>query len=419
MSHSGAVATSCPLSPSSTSATPSPKQTSTMTNPGIKDPGESPDTDRMPETPLSASTPSKLPGRVANDGTLTVFSKKSERLRKKQLKRGKFEDSQITLLDLPYDIVIQILSILRPSDIFRLSRTCHSLHTFLLDEHCIRVARAIVQWRYACLEKCMCLPVPASTIPDVFRDALQDQERLKGHDIRRRPYYQHIKPPDPEVVCTCLTCVLRWNVLCLAVDFAHWQDHLDTNEPLPVIPRGKQPQWNKKLLDSHATVVEKAVLSSAGGKACPMWHAVILEAHLGSTVRSVRRHTANKFNKRTRFLLTPQDAAWETDAFLQRKGPPSLDFPFHRDNYYMLEAYLPNRSWFSEKGRWGYMPAEQHEKDLEQLRKWVAWRRSRTQADESGVPKNDTWVMNFDGSGWKPVLDLRGNGTQLGARPLT
>lgn len=391
----------------------------TCTNLDIMESGANSDNHVTPPSPPLPATSSNLPGRVGKDGTLTVFSKKSERLRKKQLKRGKPKDSQITLLDLPFDILIQVLSLLRASDVFRLSRTCRSLHSFLLDEHCVRVARAIVQWRYPCLEKCMRLPVLISTIPDVFREALQDQERLKGHDIRRRPYYQHIKPPDPDVVCTCLTCVLRWNVLCLAVDFAHWQDSLDANEPLPMIPRGRQPEWNSRLLDSHASVVEKAILRSVGGEACAMWHAVILEAHLNSMVRSIRRHAANKFNKRTRFRLTPQDAVLETDEFLQRKGPPSLDFPFHRDNYYMLEAYLPNRSWFSEEGRWGYMPAEQHDKDLEQLRKWVAWRRSRTQPDKSGLPNSDTWVMNFDGSGWKPVLNLRGRGDQPGAKSVT
>lgn len=348
--------------------------------------------------------------RVRDDGTLAVFSKKSERLRKKQqLRRGRARDTQlIMLLDLPFDISILVLSYLRPSDIFRLSRTCRSLHAFLVEEHPARVTRSIVQWRYKCLEKCMPLPVLVSDIQDVYRDALLDQERLKGHDIRRRPYYQHIKPPKPDVVCTCLTCVLRWNVLCLAVDFAHWQDNLDANEPLPMIPRGRQPEWNIKLLDAHAAVVEKAVLNSASGSSSVLWHAVILEAHLDSIVRSVRRHSANKFNKRARFCMTTHDAASGTDEFLQRSGPPSLDFPFHRDNYYMLEAYLPNRSWFSEEGRWGYMPAEQHDKDVEQLRKWVSWRRSRTQGEASGGPKNDTWVMEFNGSRWRPVLDLRG-----------
>lgn len=358
------------------------------------------------------STAKTLRERVAEDGTLKVFSKKSERQRKKQLKRGNKSDFTLTLLDLPFDVLFHIVSYLRPSAVFRLSRTCRPLYSFLLEEHPSRISRSIIQWRYSCLEKCIRLPVLVSKLQDVYRDALQDQERLKGHDIRRRPYYQHVKAPDPELICTCLTCVLRWNVLGLAVDFSYWQDKLDSNEPLPMIPRGRQPEWNTKLLDSHAAVVERALFSSASGEASPLWYAVILEAHLDSTVRAIRRHSANKFNKRKRFLMTPQDAASGADEFLQLKGPPSLDFPFHRDNYYMLEAYLPNRSWFSEDSRWGYMPAEQHEKDVEQLRKWVLWRKSRLQTSGGHKPNNEKWIMEFNGSGWKPVLDLRGDREQ-------
>lgn len=370
-----------------------------------------------PKESKQASTARTLRERVAEDGTLKVFSKKSERQRKKQLKRGNKAIFSLTLLDLPFDVLIHVVSYLRPSDVFRLSRTCHPLHSFLLEEHPSRIARSIIQWRYSCLEKCIRLPVLVSDIQDVYRDALQDHERLKGHDIRRRPYYQHVKPPDPDLVCTCLTCVLRWNVLGLAVDFSYWQDKLDSNEPVPMIPRGRQPEWNAKLLDSHAAVVEKAIFPSLQGAASTLWYAVILEAHLDSTVRAIRRHSANKFNKRKRFLMTPQDAASGTDEFLQLKGPPSLDFPFHRDNYYMLEAYLPNRSWFSEDGRWGYMPAEQHEKDIEQLRKWVLWRRSRSQTDGNGNTKKDKRVMEFHASGWKPILDLGGAGQPSTQKP--
>lgn len=310
--------------------------------------------------------------RVADDGSLTVYSKRSERQRKKQqLKKSKPCGEHRSLLDLPFDILIDVLAFVRPSDVFRLSRTCRPLNHFLLVEHAALVSRSIIQLRYSCLEKCLRLPVLISDVDDLHLSALlQAPERQKKLDIHRRPYYQHVKPPDPSLVCTCLTCVLRWNVLCLAVDFAHWQDHLDAGDPLPVIPRGRQPEWNSKLLESNAAVVERAVNPSAGGPASPLWYAAILEAHLDSTVRSIRRHSANKGNKRPRFRMTPADAASGADAFLQRSGPPSADFPFHRDNYYMLEAYLPNRCWLKEEGRWGYMPAEQHERDLEQIKRW-------------------------------------------------
>lgn len=359
--------------------------------------------------------PSRIKSRrVADDGTLTVYSKRSERRRKKQqLKRPKPLDSNLALLDLPFDILIHILTLLRPSDNFRLARTCRPLHTFILEEYPSYIATALIRWRYPCLEKCLRLPVPVSQVPQAYQDALLDEERLREweRDMRRRPY-QHIKALDPTSVCRCLTCVLRWNVLCLAVDFAHWQDVLDAHEALPVIPRGRQPEWNSKLLDAHAAVVEKALLPSTSHPSSPLWHAVILETHLDSTVRSIRRHRANIFNKRPHFLMTEEEVVSGTDAFLQRKGPPSVDFPFHRDNYYMLEAYLPNRSWFSETGRWGYMPAEQHDKDIEQMRKWIVWRRElaekKERAKENGLEQNGhgetTWTMRFTGSDWKPTL---------------
>ncbi|KUI59070.1 hypothetical protein VP1G_06332 [Cytospora mali] len=326
-----------------------------------------------------------LSDRVADDGSLRVYSKRSERRRKKhQLKLSRPRGEQRSLLDLPFDIIINVFAFLRPSDIFRLSRTCRSLNSFLLEEHAALISRSVIQWRYPCLEKCIRLPVLISDIKDLhLRAVLQAPERQKKLDIHRRPYYQHVKPPDPSLVCTCLTCILRWNVLCLAVDFSHWQDDLDAGNPLPIIPRGRQPEWNTNLLNSHAAIVEKAVNRSVGGRASPLWYAAILEAHLESTIRSIRRHSANKGNKRPRFCMTLSDAASGTDAFLQRSGPPSADFPFHRDNYYMLEAYLPNRCWFKEQQRWGYMPAEQHDKDLEQIRRWASGRKEPDQKPDA------------------------------------
>lgn len=331
------------------------------------------------EPPVPAGTevetvtkPSSSAHRVGDDGSLTVYSKRSKRQRKKhQLKKNKPHGEHESLLDLPFDILIHVFAFLRPSDVFRLARTCRSLNGFLLEEHAALVSRSIIRWRYSCLEKCVRLPVLISDIDDPQLQVLvQDRDRQRKLEIHKRPYYQHVKPPDPSLVCTCLTCVLRWNVLCLAIDFSHWQDNLDAGDPLPMIPRGRQPEWNTRLLNSHAATVEKAVDPSVGGRASPLWYAVILEAHLNSTIRSIRRHSANKGNRRPRFRMTPADAAGETDAFLQRSGPPSADFPFHRDNYYMLEAYLPNRCWMKEDGRWGYMPADQHERDLEQIKRW-------------------------------------------------
>jgi hypothetical protein len=311
--------------------------------------------------------------RVAEDGSLTVYSKRSERRLKKR-HRGKPSGEHLRILDLPFDILSHILGFVRPSDIFRLSRTCRTLQKFLLQDHSALIARTIIQRRYSCLQKCIRLPALLTDIEDPdLRDLVQHPERQKKLDIHRRPYYQHVAPPDPSVVCTCMTCILRWNLLCLAVDFAHWQHDLDKGEPLPVIPRGRQPKWNSELLESHQAIVLKAVNPKIGGASSPLWYASILETHLASTVRAISRHSANKGNRRPRFRMTLWDMASGTDAFLERSGPPSAYFPFQRDNYYMLEAYLPNRCWLKEEGRWGYMPAEQHNTDLEQIRKWASW----------------------------------------------
>lgn len=335
--------------------------------------------------------------RVAEDGSLTVYSKRSERIRRRKQHRSKPSGEDRSFLDLPFDILIHILGFIRPSDVFRLSRTCHALNTFLLQEHPALLARTIIQRRYSCLEKCIRLPALLSDIRDPdLRDLVQHPERQKKLEIHRRPYYQHVSPPDPSLVCTCMTCILRWNLLCLAVDFAHWQDNLDKGDPLPIIPRGKQPRWNSQLLSSHEAVVLNAVNPAVSGCASPLWYAAILEAHLASTVRAISRHSANKGNKRPRFRMTLQDMASGTDKFLERSGPPSSDFPFHRDNYYMLEAYLPNRCWLKEKGRWGYMPAEQHDTDLEQIRRWASWWTKPASADRV-VVVGDLGLPRFEG----------------------
>lgn len=81
--------------------------------------------------------------------------------------------------------------------------------------------------------------------------------------------------------------------------------------------------------------------------------------------------------------MEKDDVLAGTDEFLKRSGPPTLDFPFHRDNYYMLEAYAPNRGWNEESGTWRYMPKEQHEKDVEFVRAWKG-RRDEERGRKSG-----------------------------------
>jgi hypothetical protein len=73
--------------------------------------------------------------------------------------------------------------------------------------------------------------------------------------------------------------------------------------------------------------------------------------------------------------MTQDDVNSGTDAFLARSGPPSWDLPYHRDNYYLLETYMPNRGWSKDSSRWLYLPAEQHDRDIEYVVKWAELRR--------------------------------------------
>lgn len=214
--------------------------------------------------------------------------------------------------------------------------------------------------------------------------------------IHKRPY-QHVQPVDCERVCTCLTCMLAWNNLNLILDFASWRANLEAGEPIPMIPRGKNPRWNRKLISHHADIVlsclEPSPSSSSpssspnANKMQTLIYARILQSHLSSTVHAISRHSNNKGNKRRRFLMSKADKESGRDAFLEVKGPPSMDFPFARDNYYMLEAFLPNRGWMEEReggAGWVYMPGSQHERDVEMVRVWVR-RREEARRKELGV----------------------------------
>ncbi|KAK1761982.1 hypothetical protein QBC33DRAFT_582061 [Phialemonium atrogriseum] len=322
-----------------------------------------------------------IPGdgpRNAAERDPVILSRRTQRRQKKQLKQlqNDLATEKRGIIDLPYEIIVEILLLLRPSDLFKLARTSKGFHDFVMEHHVQdTLARGIISRRYACLAKCFGLPVLLTNLDASVRAALQSAERQEIMAIHRKPY-QHLALPDPDVICTCLTCTLRWNSLCLAVDFAHWQPHLDAGEPIRMTPRGPNPQWNRDLVDAGAAVVSRALRR-------PLWHARILEAHLESTTRSVLRHVQNRGNKRRHFVLNERDRLAGTDAFLERSGPPTLDFPFHRDNYYMLEAYLPNRSWSREKGRWMYMPMDQHDQDVRFLVAWVE-RKRRERAQEEG-----------------------------------
>lgn len=115
----------------------------------------------------------------------------------------------------------------------------------------------------------------------------------------------------------------------MVLDFAHWQDNLDNGEPISIIPRGQSNEWNQALVARNARMVRQALNNS-------LCHARILEIHLDSTIRSIRRHAKNKGNKRKHVDMTEADARNGTDEFLVKAGPLSLEFPYQRDEYYML-----------------------------------------------------------------------------------
>ncbi|KAJ8130196.1 hypothetical protein O1611_g3435 [Lasiodiplodia mahajangana] len=303
---------------------------------------------------------------------LTLHSKRIQRIRKKQTRKAmKVKASPQGFLNLlPYELVMDILTLLKPSDLFRLQRASKPFRNFVINEEA-RLSRAVSSWRYSCLEKCFRLPVLLANIDPAIHPLLQIPERQEIMTIHKKPY-QHIRSPEPTEVCTCLTCTLRWSALAVIVDFAHWQEHLDKGEPIPIIPRGKSAQWNQIMIAAHAEIVRKALYS-------PLWHARLLEVHLESTTRSISRNAANKGNKRRRFRMTEKDVNSGTDAFLARSGPPSFDIPYHRDNYYLLETFMPNRSWSNDLFRWLYVPAEQHDRDIEFV---VLWARRRRRAEQ-------------------------------------
>ncbi len=311
--------------------------------------------------------------------TLTLRSKRTERFKKKQSKKTrKFRQKGPGLLCLPYELLLSILGLLRPSDVFNLRRASKPLNAFVSDAEA-SIAKSITGWRYACLEKCYRTPVPIEDVDTAFHPDLMNPDRQELLTIHEKPY-QHIQSPDPAEICTCLTSLLRWSALCFVVDFAHWQHNLDRGDPIPVISRGGSPEWNQRLIAANAAIVREALRS-------PLWHARLLEAQLDSTTRAIRRHAANKGNKRRRFRMSREDADSGTDLFLERSGPPSFDFPFHRDNYYMLEAYMPGRSWIAKQERWVYLPAEQHDKDVEIAVRWAEWPRKRDVIPPSERPQ--------------------------------
>lgn len=311
---------------------------------------------------------------------LTLHSKRTERAQKRQQRRvekTKVQSHVSNILDLPYEIVLEILSYCQPSTIFSLCGVNRAYRGFIQMEE-TRIADSICDLRYGCLRRCFHTPVLLEDVNPDAHAALKSTDRVELKNALKKPY-QHVQAPDPDLICTCFICLFRWTALNIILDFAHWQDNLDHGEPIPVIQRGRNPEWNRKLLAEHAWIVRKALRS-------PLSHALLLERHLQSTTRAIRRHAANKGNKRRRFRMTLEDVESGTDRFLERSGPPTLDLPFMRDNYYMLEAFLPNRGWSGDQERWMYQPQSQHDTDLRIAVTWAKWRADRAAAQAASIP---------------------------------
>ncbi|OLN87838.1 hypothetical protein CCHL11_00090 [Colletotrichum chlorophyti] len=300
--------------------------------------------------------------RVAASGKLKVRSKRTERLfRKMKKKSAKSSASHpIHLFDLPNEIILSIMGHLPPSDIFRFGRTCRPLQQ-LVRQHEAILSRKIISDRFSILEKCFRRPITLDEIDKILHERLQNKKRIEFLGTHRR--YQHIPKSDPFQLCTCLTCVLRWEALCVVVDYNYWQDDLESGKPIPVIIRGESPQWNQTLLKKTTDIVKRAIES-------PLAYAYLLEVHLRNTSTAIIRQKENKGNRRPHFKMSKKDAESLTDSYLGGHGPATIDMPYHRDNYYMLEAYLPNRTWLTAENRWGYAPADIHDRDLD----WVSRR---------------------------------------------
>ena len=276
-----------------------------------------------------------MPRHVSDDdepledktAALTLHNKRTERMQRKKVTRDKKRDAIVNLTKLPTELLLESLKYLEPRDVFRFSFVNRRFLS-LVNANSSVIGDAIIASRYTILVQCFPTPKLLSDVEPSIRPILTDANRQTQLGIHKRPY-QHIQSPDAQQLCTCLTCILTWNNLSLVLDFAHWQDNLDTGKPIPMIPRGQAPEWNQGLISRNARITRRAIDDS-------LWHARILEVHLDSTIRAIRRHAKNKGNKRAHVDMTVEEETAAKDSFLAKHGPPSLEFPYHRDEYYML-----------------------------------------------------------------------------------
>ncbi|KAK4167478.1 hypothetical protein QBC43DRAFT_376635 [Cladorrhinum sp. PSN259] len=260
-------------------------------------------------------------------------------------------------LDLDDDAMMCILDFCTPSAVWTLSKVCRGLRQ-LIRTHEAYLINRIIAFRYPNISRSFRLPYLLTQVADTFENEnivsalFTFNERIISQRVHIR-----LNPRHPaETTCSCLSCVDRWNNLCLAVDFARWQDHLDDGRPLPHHKPGVDPPEEiRRRSDCREKILDALHR--------PLFYAMILESHLDSTVRAIQRQSQNKTNRRAHFPMTSREASSGTDHFLGRQGPNLFDPPYQRDQYYMLEVFLPGRAWSKTDKEWKYLNVP-HEKDL-------------------------------------------------------
>ena len=321
---------------------------------------------------VSGTSDSELDPLIDTTAKLALNSKKTLRLqrraaKKQAIRKAHSHDIQ-SFLDLPPELLLAVLGHLLPSDVSQLLRLNTSMRNFILQNESA-IVEEIMSRRYWVLRQCFPLPVSMDLVPASSQQTLLSQGWQDRLRIHKNPY-QHIKSMDPSKVCTCMSCVLAWNNLCIILDLAHWQANLENREPIPMIARGTNPEWNTELLQRNSDVVMKAMNS-------PLTYAQILQIHLETTTRTIIR--SGRWHKKGEKITTPRprlyhltdaEAASGTDVYLERSGPPSYQPIFTRDNYYNVEAFVPNRKWEKDEQTWKYYSKwpKPHENDLDWLR---------------------------------------------------
>lgn len=330
---------------------------------------------------------------VDTTAALAKNSKKTKRLVKQQQRKqakAALKPRLESFLDLPAELLQEILGYLEPTDLFRAQLLNQATRDFILH-HERAIAKDVMDRRYSVLRRCFPLPVALGQVDAQTQTALLNPRRERMTEIHKKPY-QHIKPMDTQKVCSCPSCLLAWNDLSVVLDFGHFQTNLDHREPIDMIPRGTEPEWNTRLTEKHAAIVEKAM-------ARPLAYAAILQIHLKSIIGTLLRQTRSprhvpkhQHSKRLGsktvhptllYSVTERDDNGHDD-FLERAGRPSIgEFPFHRDRYYSLLAYVPNRRWVREQQIWVYYAQGAHERDLEWMRRWFLPRPEDSRDDDA------------------------------------